>query len=66
MVYRDLPLDPLLKRQHRGADQPFELPHGILDRAIGWTAARTPAATPTQSGHPASAPRHGASRPVPA
>eukprot|EP00969_Alexandrium_andersonii_P053613 2358570-Alexandrium_andersonii.AAC.1 len=35
MVYRDLPLDPLLKRQHRGADQPRELPRRVLDGTVG-------------------------------
>eukprot|EP00969_Alexandrium_andersonii_P124691 5511893-Alexandrium_andersonii.AAC.1 len=30
----DLPLGPLLQRQHKGADQPFELPYGILDGSV--------------------------------
>eukprot|EP00969_Alexandrium_andersonii_P315549 13941487-Alexandrium_andersonii.AAC.1 len=35
MVHRDLPLEPLLKRQHQGADQPLELLHRILDGTVG-------------------------------
>eukprot|EP00969_Alexandrium_andersonii_P179401 7931636-Alexandrium_andersonii.AAC.1 len=35
VVYQDLPLDPLLQREHQGADQPLELPRRVLDRAIG-------------------------------
>eukprot|EP00969_Alexandrium_andersonii_P304576 13463434-Alexandrium_andersonii.AAC.1 len=35
VAHWDPPLDPLLQRQHHGADQPLELPHRILDGAIG-------------------------------
>eukprot|EP00969_Alexandrium_andersonii_P172644 7632231-Alexandrium_andersonii.AAC.1 len=34
MVHRDLPLGPLLKRQHQGADQPLELPRRILNGTV--------------------------------
>eukprot|EP00969_Alexandrium_andersonii_P017441 762492-Alexandrium_andersonii.AAC.1 len=30
-----LPLDPFLEGQHQGADQPLELPHGVLYGAVG-------------------------------
>eukprot|EP00969_Alexandrium_andersonii_P295550 13064491-Alexandrium_andersonii.AAC.1 len=36
----DLPLDPPLKGEHQGADQPLELPHGVLDGAIGLRLVR--------------------------
>eukprot|EP00969_Alexandrium_andersonii_P104803 4624163-Alexandrium_andersonii.AAC.1 len=41
MIHRHLPLDPRLERQHEGADQPFELLDGFLQRAIGlWLVRR--------------------------
>eukprot|EP00969_Alexandrium_andersonii_P233795 10323446-Alexandrium_andersonii.AAC.1 len=34
VVDRDLPLDPFLKPKHEGADQPFRLPHVVLDGPV--------------------------------
>eukprot|EP00969_Alexandrium_andersonii_P028492 1243759-Alexandrium_andersonii.AAC.1 len=35
VVHWDLPLDPLLRRQHHGAGQPLERPHRVLNGPVG-------------------------------
>eukprot|EP00969_Alexandrium_andersonii_P300650 13291704-Alexandrium_andersonii.AAC.1 len=35
VIHWNLPWDPFLEGQHHRTDQPLELPHGVLDRAIG-------------------------------
>eukprot|EP00969_Alexandrium_andersonii_P114266 5051352-Alexandrium_andersonii.AAC.1 len=35
VIHWNPPLHPLLEGQHQGTGQPLELPHGVLDRAIG-------------------------------
>eukprot|EP00969_Alexandrium_andersonii_P067349 2971703-Alexandrium_andersonii.AAC.1 len=42
MAHQDLPLGPLLERQHQGAGQPLELPHRILDGTVGLRFVRRP------------------------
>eukprot|EP00969_Alexandrium_andersonii_P154275 6819987-Alexandrium_andersonii.AAC.2 len=40
VVYRDLPLGPLLERQHPSANQPLELPRRLLGGTVGLRLVR--------------------------
>eukprot|EP00969_Alexandrium_andersonii_P217107 9589924-Alexandrium_andersonii.AAC.1 len=41
VIHWNPPLDPFPEGQHQGTDQPLDLPHGVLNRAIGlWLIRR--------------------------